>query len=119
MIQNVFCFSACPKCARDINGTRTCCGKGGSWEGKCGMPGDLQFNYTWGEGVKACVTSATSNFTTLQSTVTASLSKSSEPMATTTTLGECPRYVTNPRLITTLSPENHDATSAFAVHAPL
>ena len=30
----------------------SCCGKGGSWQGKCGR--DARFEHTWGDGLKAC-----------------------------------------------------------------
>merc|ERR1712032_808464 len=33
---------------------RTCCGKGGSWQGNCGSPGDAKFAHTWGDGFEAC-----------------------------------------------------------------
>lgn len=35
-------------------GTLSCCGKGGSWHGKCGSSGDTNTEHTWHEGVKAC-----------------------------------------------------------------
>ena len=46
-------FSACPKCVPSKDGL-TCCGIGGSWRGKCGLPSDSRFEYTWKEGVRAC-----------------------------------------------------------------
>ena len=54
------------------NGDASCCGKGGSWHGKCGDAGEpdsedtwtggenaegsheAHFEYTWAEGKKAC-----------------------------------------------------------------
>ena len=48
--------AACDKCVPRQNGRSTCCGKGGSWEGKCGRAGDAKFEHTWVEGSKACNT---------------------------------------------------------------
>ena len=53
------CLLACPACGRMKNGDNNCCGKGGSWHGKCGGPGDTKFEHTWGEGKKACSEMAT------------------------------------------------------------
>ena len=55
--KNVVCFSECAKCV-ESKGTLTCCGKGGSWKGKCGPVGNPDFKHTWDEGVKACETTA-------------------------------------------------------------
>merc|ERR1712224_153001 len=44
----------CPKCGHDNRGGRTCCGQGGSWQGKCGRPGSATSTHTWAEGMKAC-----------------------------------------------------------------
>ena len=53
--------SACPKCGPSKDGL-SCCGKGGSWREKCGAPGDTRSQYTWSEGVRACLgVSATIN----------------------------------------------------------
>ena len=51
-----FCCAECPKCARIKTGEVTCCGQGGSWQGKCGRIGDKRFQHTWVEGEKACST---------------------------------------------------------------
>ena len=46
--------SACPQCGSNDSGP-TCCGKGGSWRGLCGAPGDTDFfEHTWDEGVEVC-----------------------------------------------------------------
>ena len=50
---NVHCCSECTECVSSKAGL-TCCAKGGSWEGKCGRPGDTRFEHTWGEGLKGC-----------------------------------------------------------------
>ena len=57
LIRTYLCSAECPNCVAGQSGL-TCCGKGGSWDGKCGPPGDDNFDYTWGEGLKACVTKA-------------------------------------------------------------
>ena len=50
------CFLACSKCvAGYAKGTLTCCGTGGSWDGKCGPPGDTNFEHTWSDGKLACL----------------------------------------------------------------
>ena len=46
--------STCPVCGRTGKGLVTCCGFGGSWQGKCGKPGDTNFEHSWNEGVQAC-----------------------------------------------------------------
>ena len=38
------------------NGKPSCCVRGGSWFGKCGSAGDVNFEYTWYEGISACTT---------------------------------------------------------------
>ena len=50
--------SACRKCGTSKAGKRSCCGRGGSWFGKCGDPGDATFEYTWFDGVRVCKGSA-------------------------------------------------------------
>ena len=35
-------------------GKSSCCGRGGSWFGKCGSVGDANLGYTWYEGIRAC-----------------------------------------------------------------
>ena len=52
---NLIWFPDCAKCVPSKQGP-TCCGKGGSWQGKCGRPGDNRFEHTWGDGLKACAT---------------------------------------------------------------
>ena len=46
-------LSECPKCGVNDSGP-TCCGKGGSWKGKCGPPGDEDYEHTWDEGIEIC-----------------------------------------------------------------
>ena len=36
------------------SGTRSCCGRGGSWFGSCGSAGDTKLNHTWYEGIRVC-----------------------------------------------------------------
>ena len=55
----MFCRSfseECPKCTDDGVGGLTCCGEGAAWEGKCGSAGDSSFEFSWGDGWKACGT---------------------------------------------------------------
>ena len=47
-------FSGCWKCGLDRNGRPSCCGQGGTWEGKCGQPGDTGVEHTWGDGLRSC-----------------------------------------------------------------
>ena len=59
--------SPCPKCGSNNKGVRSCCGKGGSWRGKCGQAGSGK-QYTWDEGRIVCgtkdaVTTATTTTT--------------------------------------------------------
>ena len=54
VIINTSICPGCPKCGLSSKGDLTCCGKGGSWQGKCGPPGNGKFEYTWGDGEKAC-----------------------------------------------------------------
>ena len=45
----------CAKCVGNKkSGTLTCCGRGGAWFDNCGNPGDTDFDYTWGQGIRAC-----------------------------------------------------------------
>lgn len=44
----------CRKCGLDRNSQFSCCGEGGSWAGKCGFPGDINFKHTWGDGLVVC-----------------------------------------------------------------
>ena len=48
-------LSECRKCVR-TGKRRSCCDKGGSWQGKCGSAGDNEFEHTWNEGISACET---------------------------------------------------------------
>ena len=32
----------------------SCCGRGGSWFGRCGITGGIKFDHTWSEGLQAC-----------------------------------------------------------------
>ena len=52
----------CTKCVPSKDGP-TCCGKGGSWVGKCGPVGDPQFIYSWAEGLEKCSPSTTPSMT--------------------------------------------------------
>ena len=45
---------ACPKCGTNQFAKRSCCGRGGAWFGRCGRPGDSEFEHTWMEGIRAC-----------------------------------------------------------------
>ena len=44
----------CSTCGAYNNGKISCCAPGGSWNKKCGNPGDLNFEYTWSQGIQAC-----------------------------------------------------------------
>ena len=47
--------SVCPECGMAKKyGKSSCCGRGGSWFGKCGSVGDANLGYTWYEGIRAC-----------------------------------------------------------------
>merc|ERR1712013_653435 len=46
--------SGCPTCGTNKNGKLSCCGRGGSWFGKCGDEGDSTFDHTWIEGLSSC-----------------------------------------------------------------
>ena len=50
--------SVCPKCGTNKAGKRSCCGRGGSWFGKCGDAGDSKFDHTWVDGMRVCKRSA-------------------------------------------------------------
>ena len=43
----------CPKCVNSDEGL-SCCGSGGSWEGKCGPDVD-KFEHSWSEGLRSCI----------------------------------------------------------------
>ena len=57
---NIICFSECLQCVPSKVGP-TCCGRGGSWQGKCGARGDSASQHTWAEGLKVCKTKAVAN----------------------------------------------------------
>ena len=68
--KNVVCFSECAKCV-ESKGTLTCCGKGGSWRGKCGPVGDPNSEHSWAEGLRVCApptTATASEATTSKAT---------------------------------------------------
>ena len=45
----------CYKCAVvKKSGSYSCCARGGAWYNKCGDVGDLNFEYTWLEGILSC-----------------------------------------------------------------
>ena len=45
----------CPKCGiMKSSGKRSCCGADGAWVGKCGAPGNSNFDHSWFEGIRAC-----------------------------------------------------------------
>ena len=45
----------CPECGTMGNsGKASCCGRGGSWFGKCGSVGNANLDHTWDEGIRAC-----------------------------------------------------------------
>ena len=47
--------TVCPKCAVIMQtGQISCCARDGAWFGECGDEDDLNFGYTWGEGIEAC-----------------------------------------------------------------
>jgi len=47
--------AACPRCATNTAGKRSCCVRGGAWFEKCGSPGDPTFEHTWADGIKSCL----------------------------------------------------------------
>ena len=56
--ENMHTLPACPVCGSTKKGKATCCGTGGSWQGKCGNPGNKKFEHTWTEGIQVCTQSA-------------------------------------------------------------
>ena len=44
----------CPQCGITISGKISCCLRGGAWVGKCGNPGDNNFEHTFAEGIAVC-----------------------------------------------------------------
>ena len=42
----------CLKCGTTKAGKPSCCGRGGTWVGKCGS--DANFDHTWDEGMEVC-----------------------------------------------------------------
>ena len=54
--------SVCPKCgATKKSGKLSCCGRGGSWFGKCGNTVNLDLDHTWHEGLQVCKALSQSN----------------------------------------------------------
>ena len=46
----------CPKCGYNTtSGQSSCCFRNGTWFEKCGDVGDPNFNYTWFDGIRACI----------------------------------------------------------------
>ena len=45
----------CPKCGMTKSGILSCCGRGGTWFGKCGNKVTKFLLYTWIEGIGACM----------------------------------------------------------------
>ena len=83
---------ACAKCVRANDGKVTCCAKGASWEGKCGPPGNDNFEHTWGEGLKVCKDATLQPVTSLAATTTRAttdgVARATTP-AFTSTNGRC------------------------------
>ena len=53
--------SVCPRCGTIMKSDKSsCCGRGGSWFGKCGSPVNPNLGHTWSEGIRACKTRAQS-----------------------------------------------------------
>ena len=49
----------CPKCGVTAKSRKiSCCGRSGSWFGKCGSAGNVEHEHTWHEGIQACKTLA-------------------------------------------------------------
>ena len=45
----------CLKCGiTKKSGKMSCCGRGGSWFGKCGSAGNTKLGHTWHEGLESC-----------------------------------------------------------------
>ena len=46
---------ACPECGIiKKSGKSSCCGRGGSWFGTCGIASNTDLGHTWYEGIEAC-----------------------------------------------------------------
>ena len=46
---------ACPKCGIIVKSDKlSCCGRGGSWFGNCGVAGEANLDHEWSEGFQAC-----------------------------------------------------------------
>ena len=53
---------ACLKCGTiKKSGKASCCGRGGSWFGNCGVGGNIKLDHTWYEGIQTCKTLPQSN----------------------------------------------------------
>ena len=47
--------TTCPMCGTIKKSKKlSCCARGGSWFKNCGDDGDLKFDHTWLEGLRAC-----------------------------------------------------------------
>ena len=44
----------CPNCGTKKSGKASCCGRGGTWFGRCGDLNNFKFEHTWVEGIRAC-----------------------------------------------------------------
>ena len=53
--------SGCPKCGTIRTGESSCCGRGGTWAGKCGNEVNAKFEHTWVEGVQVCSSASALN----------------------------------------------------------
>ena len=58
MYCRINCYSECATCGFSKKGELTCCGKGASWEGKCGHVVDVKFAHTWAQGLYVCSNAA-------------------------------------------------------------
>ena len=52
----------CSKCGILKSGKSSCCGRGGSWFGKCANKVNNKFSYTWSEGIESCQTESESAY---------------------------------------------------------
>ena len=47
--------NGCVKCGvAKKSGKRSCCARGGAWFKNCGDAGNMNFDHTWTEGIRAC-----------------------------------------------------------------
>ena len=55
MITTTLATAVCPKCGiLQKSGKLSCCGRGGSWSGRCGKTGNTNFGHTWYQGIQVC-----------------------------------------------------------------